>query len=115
MAADALSRISIDELRTQSGKILVVTTLGMSRTNPQEPIRADADVVRVPIYDKFSHNFSNKISKIRSELINTDDKLTALRLNIYRKFRKILYVNIRIDNETFNLDEMLSKLQELAE
>ena len=44
----------------------------------------------------------------------TDDNLTVLRLNIYRKFRKIFYVNIRIDNETFNLGKMLSMLQELA-
>lgn len=68
----------------------------------------------LPIYDKFSHEFSNQIAKVRSEIVYTNDKLKKVSINIYRKFKIVLSSNVMIDNETFNLGEMLSRLQKEA-
>ena len=66
---------------------------------------------KIPIYDKFYHEFNNKIPRIRSEILYTNGKLTKLSLNIYRKFKIIIAFNMMIDNETLDLDAMLLRLQ----
>ena len=90
MAADALSRISIDELKGANKEIFKVTTRGMSKLNQEMKgnvgtMKKNYSLNNIPIYAKFSHEFSNKIPKIRSDILYTNDKLTKLRINMYLK------------------------------
>lgn len=122
IVADALSRISIDELKEVNKEIFAVTTRGMLQQNeykqgkintlPEE--KEDENQNKMLIYDKFSHEFNNKIAKIRTELLYSNNKLTNLKINMYRKFKIILSVNIAIDNERLRLDEILLRLEKEA-
>lgn len=114
MAADALSRISIDELKNIDKNIFAVKTRGMSMETQDETTRPKDSIVKIPVYHKFSHEFSTKIPKIRSELFYTQGKFSKLSINIYKGFKLALSLNIQIDNETLNLDEMLLRLEREA-
>lgn len=114
VAADALSRISIDELKDSNKEVFAMTTRGMSKRQQDVLTRTDKSTVKIPIYDKFSHDFSKQIPKIRSKIFYTDNKLSKLRLNIYKKFKMLFSLEFRIDNKTLNLGEMLLRLEEEA-
>lgn len=111
VGADALSRISIDELKKES--ILAVTTRAMSRKPDETKIPVqNNNVVNLKVYDKFSREFSRKVAKIKSEIFYKNQKLTNIKIKMYNK-RKCV-VNVDIVNETSNLDEMLLRLEKEA-
>lgn len=113
VGADALSRISIKDLKNDASNILAVTTRAMSKQNDigEKPLQSH-DTVKLKVYDKFSQEFNKKVAKIKSEIFQEDGKITNITLNMYNKFK--LVANVNIVNETFNFDKMLLRLQKEA-
>ena len=75
-----------------------------------ELIRPDAESRNSTLYDKFSHDFDKKTAKIRTYIIDING-LRILRVNLFRKFRKLLTIDFEFVNETINLDYLLSRLE----
>lgn len=119
VGADALSRVSINELKNRNDQILAMTTRSKSKVINNNKIDLaesfqEVNNFKLRIYDKFSHDFNKNVPKIKTEIINIDEQVKLLRINLYRKFKKLLNVEFEIVNETTSLDYLLSRLQSIA-
>lgn len=118
VGADALSRLSIDDLKEENNKVLAMTTRAMSGKTQTNEINFNKslmnDNVKLHVYDKFAHNFSKNIARFKTEIIHKDENFKKLRINIYKKFKKLLSVEFDFVNETTSLDFMLSRLDDEA-
>lgn len=119
VGADALSRLSINKLKEETSQVLAVTTRAMSRKpkyieiNHNETV-TDKNNLKLQVYDKFSHDFSKNIAKIKTEIINNDKNDNKMRINVFNKFKKLLSIEFDLVNETQSLDFMLSRLEKEA-
>lgn len=126
VAADALSRITIDDLKeiySKSVSMLPMTTRSMSRkTNTpglnqiqpvqDEVIRAD----EVKVLEELHSSFEKGIPRVKCIRLRTQLKITHLKLYAYEGHRRILNVDLHdmIVNEKLALESVLSKVQKEA-
>ncbi|XP_067638314.1 retrovirus-related Pol polyprotein from transposon 412 isoform X1 [Eurosta solidaginis] len=118
VGADALSRISIQELKNSNNQFLAVQTRSMAKRH--EKIQQSAEEInekniKLQVFDKFSYSFSKKIRRIKSQIChdNDNDKIN-LKIYAHLKHKKLEFLNIVCTNKIMQLDELLLKLEKEA-
>ncbi|XP_067633073.1 retrovirus-related Pol polyprotein from transposon 412 isoform X3 [Eurosta solidaginis] len=120
VGADALSRITIEEIKNSGTSILAVQTRSQTKQKQlmQQEILKEEKVkenIKLQVYDNFSNKFSKKIPRVKSQ-INYDKsgKITNFELNAHLKHKKIELIKVACANKIIHLDELLLKLQKEA-
>lgn len=119
VVADALSRITFDEIKKTpiDPKTILVTTRSMTKKSQKEKAINDSKKLienvnkDVMIYDQFDNVFDKTVPKITTELFVKNDQITKLQLKITKKHKKVLNVEFVIANETLDFDSMFSHLE----
>ena len=89
VCADALSCITIHELKTQNSNVFAITR-AMTWNQKQESkddMKCNEEL-NLHIFDKFSHDFNKNSHKIRTQLLYTNQKINKFCVNTYNKFKK---------------------------
>ncbi|XP_067622234.1 retrovirus-related Pol polyprotein from transposon 412 isoform X2 [Eurosta solidaginis] len=120
VVADALSRISIDEIKESTKHVLAVQT--RSQTKQKDLQNKDdnftdtfCETPKVQVYDKFSYNFSKKIPRIKSTIqFNKNNEISNIQIYAHLKHKKLNLLNFVNANGKTNLDELFSRLEKAA-
>lgn len=125
VAADALSRISIHDLKqidNNNESLVLAITRSMSRkANEQSSpkVNESDELKRLRVVEAFGTYFDKKIPRLRTTTIDTQNirsKLASIKMNIFFGHRRIH--EIKVDdsaNEKLTLNAILSKLQKAAD
>lgn len=121
VVADALSRISIQDLQeTYKDQIILVTTRSqLKRLNHQnvnsvqnKKERAQNDIIEIPkIIEELSRKYVRKIPRIKSEIYESKTVV-----DVYKNHRKLFEIEFVHNNvnEKFPLEKILSSLDNMA-
>ena len=116
VAADALSRISIGELKNITKSVLPVYTRSKIKAliPPDDRLKQsifDETNNKIFIYDQFCHEFNRNIPRIKSRLIYVNDEASEAQITLFKIFKKLQTLNFEVVNKTLHLDEMVLRLE----
>ncbi|XP_067620910.1 retrovirus-related Pol polyprotein from transposon 412 isoform X12 [Eurosta solidaginis] len=120
VCADALSRITIDEIKEANKQILAVQTRAMTKKANDKNLHRKTDKndekqLTLHVYDKFSFNFSKKVPRIRSAITyDKNNKTTNLRIFAHIKHKKLELLSFELVNEIMTLEKLFSRLESEA-
>lgn len=119
--ADALSRISIDELKSLYDKDIPVyaITRSMTRkaeqqTNDQKTQNTDIDCSDIKVFEDFNTGFTNKIPRLRTNAVSIKKNgiVTNMTITAYQSHKKLFV--LKLANEKVSIPQLFSKLLEAA-
>lgn len=119
--ADALSRITINELKQQYGTVdILAVTRSMTKNqmnvaNVSENISNEINCDDIYVFEDFNSNFDTKVPRIKTKSVTISKKtgkVVAIELKMYQKHVKMYQLNLV--NEKANLTNLFSKLRDAA-
>lgn len=119
--ADALSRITIDDLKNLYGETQILAiTRSMSKAAAQQsraPIQHAADINcnDIHVFEDFNTGFTNKIPRLKTNLITVNKingKMASIAMTAHRAHCKLF--NLKLESENVTLTAVFSKLQNVA-
>lgn len=120
VTADALSRISIDELKNIHNESIFVTTRSMiqkENIDENENINETQQCIEKPkIIEHEMNKVDRNIPRIITKLQNEKDQPEKITISAYQKFKRLFEIDMShtIINEKFFLEKTFSKLEKLA-
>lgn len=124
VAADALSRISIQDLKRMGDcmeKSVLATTRSMTRRANERVIEMNEthgtdSVQRTNLIEQLGSCFDKNIPRIRTTIFTQNDEPASIEICIFLKHRKVYEIKIDSSaNEKLNLNSILSQLQRAAD
>lgn len=115
--ADALSRITIQDLKELYGdvSILAITrSMTKSEQNPIPKSHAEtANLNSICVFEDLKNGYSKKVPKIKTKILAVRQKHVQCVVIKTYKAHKLLY-SIRLENENVNMRSIFSKMQQAA-